>query len=380
MTNYSRRNWMKSAAGLTAGMMITSAWADQLFAAPVSKAEEWLNPLAANGKLVRLGSNENPYGPSAKARKALVAAMDEFNRYANDGVNELKKAIAAKEGVSADHVLVTAGSSETLCLTGMGAGLEGGSVLSAYPTFRLLMDYAEKFNARWDKVDLNSELVHDLPALASALKSDTRILFLCNPNNPTGTFIPGDQFKNFCQEMSKKTTVFVDEAYIEFLEPDEQRTMVELVKEGQNVIVSRTFSKVHGLAGLRIAYAIAPPDVIKKLARFQMGAVINQAALAAAKASLEDHEFAIYTRKKNNEALAYFSNYLSSKGWIHGKSRANVVLFPAPKSGKQILEQTLAKGFQIRVWDYKEKEWCRVSIGTLEEMKLFTKAFDEVIG
>lgn len=379
MSHYSRRNWLKSAAGLTAGMVITSAWADQLLAAPVSRAEEYLNPLLAEGKLVRLGSNENPYGPSAKARKALAAAMDEFNRYSGDTVGELRKAIADKEGVTPDQVLVTAGSSETLCLAGMGVGLEGGAVLSAYPTFRLLMDYAEKFNARWDKVDLDARLVHDLPALAAAVKADTRLLFLCNPNNPTGTFIAGDVFKDFCLEMSKKTTVFVDEAYIEFLEPAEQRTMVELVKQGHNVIVSRTFSKVHGLAGLRIAYAIASADTIKKLQRYQMGPVINQAALAAAKVSLGDAEFAAYTRKKNNEALAYFSQYLTRKGWFHGQSRANVVLFPAPKPGKHILEQTLAKGFQIRVWDYQQKEWCRVSIGTLDEMKAFTKAFDEVI-
>ncbi len=335
--------------------------------------------MLAPGKLTRLGSNENPYGPSAKARKALVAAMDEFNRYANDAVTDLRQAIADKEGVTADHILVTAGSSETLCLAGMGAGLEGGAVLSAFPTFRLLMEYAEKFQARWDKVDLDAQLVHDLPALAAAIKSDTKILFLCNPNNPTGTCIAGNILRDFCLEMSRKTTVFVDEAYIEFLEPSEQRTMVELVKQGNNVIVSRTFSKVHGLAGLRIAYAIAPPDTIKKLQRYQMGPVINQAALAAAKASLEDEEFAAFTRKKNNEALAFFSQYLTQKGWFHGQSRANVVLFPAPKPGKYILEQTLAKGFQIRVWDYQQKEWCRVSIGTLNEMKAFTKAFDEVL-
>ncbi|HNU43526.1 MAG TPA: aminotransferase class I/II-fold pyridoxal phosphate-dependent enzyme, partial [Cyclobacteriaceae bacterium] len=211
-------------------------------------------------------------------------------------------------------------------------------------------------------------------------KPDTRLMFLCNPNNPTGTVIEGKKYLDFCQEMSKKTLVFSDEAYLEFLEPDEQQSAVELVRKGHNVMVSRTFSKVYGLAGLRLGYAIAQPDVIKKISKYQMGPVINQAGLAAAKASLNDVAFAKLTRSKNNEALNFFQQYLDKKGWFHGQSRTNCVLFPAPKDGKTILAETMKRGFQIRVWDFQGKEWCRVSIGTLNEMKAFVKAFDEVVG
>jgi histidinol-phosphate aminotransferase len=185
---------------------------------------------------------------------------------------------------------------------------------------------------------------------------------------------------DFCTEMSKKTLVFSDEAYLEFLEPEEQRSAVELVRKGHNVLVSRTFSKVYGLAGLRLGYAIGQPELIKNISQYQMGPVINQAGLAAAKASLNDASFAKLTRTKNNEALNFFQQYLDKKGWFHGKSRTNCVLFPAPKDGKTILAETLKRGFQIRVWDYQGKEWCRVSIGTLDEMKAFVKAFDEVVG
>ena len=306
--------------------------------------------------------------------------MNEFNRYAFEPVQEFKKVVAEKEGVSPDHILIVNGSSETLCLAGMGVGLEGGAVLSAFPTFRSLMDYAEKLHARWDKVDVDDYHKHDLDALAAAVKSDTRLMFLCNPNNPTGTVIEGQKYLDFCQEMSKETLVFSDEAYLEFLEPDEQRSAVELVRKGHNVMVSRTFSKVHGLAGLRFGYAIGQPETIKKISPYQMGPVINQAGLAAAKASLNDAAFAKLTRTKNNEALNFFQQYLDKKGWFHGKSRANCVLFPAPKDGKTILAETLKRGFQIRVWDFQGKEWCRVSIGTLDEMKAFVKAFDEVVG
>lgn len=350
----------------------------ELMAAPASRAEvEFLSSL--NGKLVRLGSNENPYGPSSKAREAIQRSIGEGNRYAFDQSQELKEIIAAHEGVTPDHIFMAAGSGEVLAITGMTVGLEGGSVLSAYPTFTMLMNFAQKFKARWDKIDLDKNMAHDLEAMAAAVKPDTRIVFVVNPNNPTGTVVDHSRLKNFCIEMAKKTTVFADEAYLEFLEPAQQQSMVELVKQGHNVIVSRTFSKIYGLAGLRIGYAVAKPDLIKKLEDKQLGTILNQAALAAAKASLGDQEFMSYTRKLNAEARAYFTDYLDRKKWFYGKSFTNVVLFPAPKSGKMILEETMKRGYQIRVWDYQAKEWCRVSIGTLDEMKSFVKVFDEIV-
>ena len=374
----SRRQWLKSAIAVSAGLPLSLTLSEQLMAAPVSKAER-LHGVFRPGKLVRLGSNENPYGPSAEARKAISASMDEGNRYPFSTGNELRDLLAKKEGVSPDHILIGAGSSELLCLAGMSAGLEGGAVLSAFPVFRLLMEYAQKFNARWDKVNLDDYLVHDLNALASAYKPDTKIIFVINPNNPTGTVVDPQKLKSFSEEMSKKTIVYSDEAYIEFLEPSQQHSMVELVKKGHNVIVSRTFSKIHGLAGMRLGYVVAPPDLIAKMAERQVWGNINQAGIAAAKASMYNTEFMDYTRKMNAGARDYFCTYLDSKKWFYGKSHTNVVLFPAPKDGKTILEETEKRGFQIRVWDYMDKEWCRVSIGTLDEMKAFTKAFDEVV-
>lgn len=375
-----RRQWLRSALAAGAGLPLSLTLADQLMAAPVSRAE-WLHGIEPKNpnQLVRLGSNENPYGPSEKARKAIVASISEGNRYAHSVAQDLKKTIAEREGVAPENILMGCGSSELLCLTGMAAGLEGGAVLSAFPTFRLLMDYAQKFNARWDQVNLDEYMVHDLEGMASAVKSDTRIVFVVNPNNPTGTIVDHDKLKAFCMEVSKKATVFADEAYIEFLDQPERKSMVALVKQGHNVIVSRTFSKVYGLAGLRIGYLIGQPDTLKKMAEKQVWGTNNQAGLAAAKASLDDKDFIAMTRKKNAEARQHLFNYLDSKKWSYGNSLANVVFFPAPIDGKTILEQTEKKGYQIRVWDYAGKEWCRVSIGTLEEMKGFTKAFDQVI-
>lgn len=361
-----------------AGLPLSISLSEQLMAAPVSKAER-LHGVFRPGNLIRLGSNENPYGPSAKARKAIEGSMNEGNRYPFTSLTDLRDMLAKKEGVSSDHILIGAGSSELLCLAGMSAGLEGGAVLSAFPVFRLLMEYAQKFNARWDKVDLDNYLVHDLDALASACKPDTKILFLVNPNNPTGTILEPSKMKSFCEEMAKKTIVYSDEAYLEFLEPSQQHSMVELVKNGQNVIVSRTFSKIHGLAGMRLGYVIAPPALIRKMGERMVWGNVNQAGIAAAKASIDNADFIDSTRKLNAEARNNLTTYLDKKKWFYGKSHANVVFFPAPKDGKTILEETEKRGFQIRIWDYQGKEWCRVSIGTLDEMKAFTRAFDEVV-
>ena len=376
-TNISRRSWFKSAFAAGAAMPLGLSVVQELMAAPMSQAE--LEFSMKNVGLVRLGSNENPYGPSSKAREAIKLSVTDGNRYAFEQSEELKQLVAAREGVTPDHIFLAAGSGEVLAITGMSVGLEGGSVLSAWPTFTMLMNYAEKYKARWDRVSLDQYMVHDLEAMASAVKPDTKIIFVVNPNNPTGTIVDNTKLRNFCIEMAKKTTVFSDEAYLEFLEPSQQSSMVDLVKAGHNVIVSRTFSKIYGLAGMRVGYAVAKPELIKKMNSYQMGTIVNQAALAAAKASLGDEEFMAYTRKMNAEARTYFTDYLDRKKWFHGKSLTNVVLFPAPKDGKMILEQTTQRGYQIRIWDYKDKEWCRVSIGTLDEMKSFTKVFDEVV-
>ncbi len=379
-THFSRRDWFKSALTLTGGLAFSSSIVNELMAAPMSKAEEaFFKSKVSSIQKVRLNSNENPYGPSAKAKKAVMESLTEGNRYAFNELEELKKLIAAKEGVDANHILMGAGSGELLCQTGIAYGLEGGRVLSAYPTFPLLMNYAESMNAAWDKVDLNDKLEHNYSALLSAIKSDTKLVFSCNPNNPTGTVVSESIVKSFCEEASKKTLVYADEAYLEFLEPAQQKSMVGLVQNNPNLVVSKTFSKIYGLAGLRIGYIVGHPDTLNKIGKFGDTISASQTAIAAAKISLGDEDFMKLTREKNAIARKVLTDYLDQKKIFYGNSKTNVVLFPAPKDGKKILSQLDEKGFLIRVWDYQQKEWCRVSIGTQEEMKAFVKVFDEVV-
>lgn len=379
----SRREWFKSSIALTAGLTLSPMFVNKLFSAPVSAAEKFhwgLNPYFAEGN-IRLNANENPYGPSEMAKQAIIQNMAESNRYPFQVQSELRKIIAEKEGVDDDHIHMGAGSGEILCEAGVAFGLNNGQILSGFPTFTEMMDYAKVFNGTWDKVNLNDKLEFDYEAMASRINPKTKLIFVCNPNNPTGTLVDPSIVSPFCVEASKKALVYSDEAYLEFLEPELQKKVsnISLVREGHNVVVSRTFSKIYGLAGLRIGYIVAKPDLIKKISQYQMGIPISQHAIVAAKASLGDDDFMKMSRDKNAEARTHLEGYLKKKGFSHGISHTNFMFFPAPMDGKTILSKMQQKKILMRIWDYQDKEWCRVSIGTLDQMKQFTAAFEEVI-
>jgi histidinol-phosphate aminotransferase len=375
----SRRNWLKNALALTAAVPVAAGLSDELMAAPMSETEKIL---FASKKLppakVRLGSNENPYGPSEKAKQAMIQSLSETNRYPFDVVRELKEILAKKEGVTPEHISIGSGSGDLLCATGITFAMDKGTILSPYPTFTLLMACAEIYGAKWDKVDLNEKLEIDYKAMASRVTADTKLVFICNPNNPTGTLVDPKVVRNFCEEVSPKVPVFSDEAYLEFLQPNQQVSMIDMVRQGKNIIVSRTFSKIYGLAGCRIGYIVAQPEMIKKITKYQTGIPSNISGVAAAKASLGDEAFMELSRKKNAEARQHLTSYLKQKGLFYGESLTNFVFFDPKSDAKQILDKMLERNIIIRVWDYQDKQWLRVSIGTLEEMKTFTKAYEEI--
>ena len=379
-TQLSRRDWFKSTATLSAGLVISSSVLDKLMAAPMGRAEKDFAFKTLNGK-VRLNSNENPYGPSEKGRQGVLQILSEANRYPFDAINDFKAILAKKEGVSPEYIHVGAGSGDLLCQAGTAFGIEGQRIASCYPTFPLLMSYSQVFKAKWDKVDLNEKLEYDYEALAKAIKSDTQLVFICNPNNPTGTLVDPQKVRSFCEEVSKNTVVYSDEAYLEFLEPAQQVpvSMVDLVRKDMNVVVSRTFSKIYGLAGLRIGYLVAKPDLIKKISQYGGDFPFSQTAIAAAKASLGDESFMAMVRGKNAAARKVLTDYLDEHKIFHGASLTNFVFFPAQKDGKTILSKMEERGYLMRIWDYQGKEWCRVSIGAEEEMKGFVKAFGDFV-
>ncbi|RMG25704.1 MAG: histidinol-phosphate aminotransferase family protein [Bacteroidetes bacterium] len=377
-TKLKRRAWLKSSMLLTAGLALGGA--------PVA-ASGLKNPFTGEvvipetGKTVpvRLNANENPFGPSRKARKALIEAVATSNRYPFELQNKLKQMIAAAEGVTADHIFLGAGSSAILTMAGIAYGLQKGAILSAYPTFQTLMDTATYFDCEWEQVPLTADHKHDLDALAARIHPNTRLLYLCNPNNPTGTLLDATDLRNFCASASEQVPVFVDEAYCEFLDQPEANSMTSLVREGKQVIIAKTFSKIYGMAGLRVGYGIARPDIAKELAKYGPRLVpVSTTSLQAAMASYGDQEFIAHCRNKNAESRKYLYEFLRQKGIGYVPSHTSFVLFPIEMEPAAYLRDMRTAGVAVRSWSFSGKHWCRVSMGTMQDMEAFARAFEQV--
>ncbi len=327
---------------------------------------------------VRLSSNENPYGPSEFVRKAMTESFDLGCRYPGSYAGTLVDLIAEKEGVSADHIVVTGGSTEGLKITGLTYGIDSGEIIAARPTFLSMLNYAELFGAHINWVPVGKDMGLDLEEMEKRISNRTKLIFLCNPNNPTSTVLPKEKLWDFCRSVSKNTVVFSDEAYYEFIEEDDYPSMVELVKEGQHVIVSRTFSKVYGLAGLRIGYLIARPDIAQMLQR-RVVAYTNILAIKAAQASMMDKEFYGHSISKNREAKKIIYDTLDELQLRYVKSHTNFVFFQSGRPIQQLIGEMRNEGVQIGRPFPPFMDWCRISTGTLDEVRIFANSLKKVL-
>ena len=368
MRNIDRRQWLKSI-----GLAGTAAW--------LAKKEAFVldfEPRSfVEGSPVNLNFNENPYGPSKKVRTAITSAFDSGCRYPFTDFNVLNEKIAQKEGVSKEHIVVTGGSTEGLCATGLTYGLSWGEI-AADPTFQAMLNYAENFGAYVHRVPLNDKMEHDLQAMANRVTSKTRLIFICNPNNPTGTILDKKRLRDFCNSLEKKTVIFSDEAYYDFITEPDYPSMVELVKEGKNVIVSKTFSKVFGLAGLRIGYLIARPDIAERL-RNNVMANTNVLAIATAKEALNDNEFYKFSVSKNVEAKTSIYNTLDSLKLSYIKSHTNFVFFDSGVSIRKLITDMKAQNVIIGRPFPPMDTWARRSTGTIEKVNAFNNALKRVL-
>lgn len=329
---------------------------------------------------IRLHSNENPLGPSPAARRAMQEAFDRSCRYPYIAYPELEEAIAEREGVTPDHVVLGAGSHEVLRMTAMAYGLEDGEIVTGHPTYEGLENYAATIGAAVARVPLGDDLQLDLEAIEGRVTPATGLVYLCNPNNPTGSLLPSGAVRSFCQAVAARATVLVDEAYHELVEAPGYASMVPLVKAGENVIVSRTFSKVHGLAGLRVGYGLAPPPIARRLREFRTGASVNVLGVAAALASHRDEAFLRASRRANAAARDYTVRVLEQAGHRCLTSHTNFVFFhlgsdPGSDAGtfrRRMRERGVLVGRPFPPLT----DWCRLSLGTLDEMKRFAAVFE----
>jgi histidinol-phosphate aminotransferase len=311
---------------------------------------------------------------------AIADAIKTGNRYGHTAAEDLIAKIAVKEGVPKEYVMLGPGSSDLLEKVGITHFIEGGNILAADPTYMSIIKTASSFGADWNAVPLKSDWEYDLEGMKNALNKDTKLVYICNPNNPTGTITNGKKLWDFCKEVSEVKPVFVDEAYLEFMDAKDQLSMVGLLHEGKDIIISRTFSKVYGMAGIRVGYIVALPSTLEKISemvRSNMG--LNITALHGALTAIEDKDFVINSAKWNAEVKDYLYNELENMGIKYVPSHTSFVLFPIQMEGKGFLEKMFSMQVGVRSFEIFDKTYCRVSIGTLDEMKIFTSALKEVL-
>jgi len=368
----SRRSWLRSSAFATAGMALAHP------AYSLNRLVPAAETIPKNDGLIWLDQNENPYGISENARTAILDNIIYSNRYPEVG-KDLIAAIAERENVTPKHIVLGAGSSEILYTAGYIYGADGGEVVFADPTFHGFMNYVAKVSRKLIRVPLDNDFEHDLEAMEQQVTNRTSLVHVCNPNNPTGTIVDSRKLRLFCEEVSKRSLVMVDEAYNELVDDRRYESMVDLVRKGANVLILRTFSKVFGLAGLRIGYGIAKPDIISKIKRVQGNAFpVSVLSLHAALASYKDTDFIEFSRVNNAKSRSYLYGVLEKLGYFHIPSHTNFVLFKSEIDSIKFVEEIKKRKIVIRPFYSTGENWIRVSMGTLSEMNKLKDALEDI--
>ncbi|MCA0375673.1 MAG: histidinol-phosphate aminotransferase family protein [Gemmatimonadetes bacterium] len=381
MSMLSRREWLRTTGlGVGAGVALPGLLpASQMahamgggvsYADMLRQMERDVTTARAAAGPIRLMYNENPFGMSPKAKDALMGHWAEHTWYVPPIRQEVAATFAKHVGVPVENVLVTQGSSEVLSILALAYNMDGGEIVAPWPTFEDLPRWGDTLKMRVHRVPLDHNLDHDLYQMDAKIGGATKLVFVCNPNNPTSNLNDDKALRDFVGTASKRALVVVDEAYIDFVDTPGHKSMVDLVLKGENVVVSRTASKLHGLAGLRVGFAIARADIVRKLQQYVTGDP-NVFGLHAANASLQDTEYQTFAKAKNREGRTLLLDTLAKLGKKAAPSQTNFVFFQAGKPVEAMQGYFRSKGYLIGRAFPPYTDWCRVSVGTPEEMKGF---------
>ena len=314
--------------------------------------------------IIKMASNENPLGPSPKAVAAMTKALSEAHIYPDGFGYKLREALANKFGVAIEQTILGNGSNEIIEFIGHAFLKPGDNVITAEHAFVVYKLMATLFGAETIEVP-DPGFVHDLDAMLAAITPKTKELFIANPNNPTGTVVSFDALQRFMDKVPEHVVVVIDEAYYEFMH--EPPDTMKFVKEGRNVILLRTFSKIQGLAGLRIGYGIGPAELISVVHKTRQPFNANAIAQAGALAGLLDDEHQNKTRQITDEGRSYLESEFTSMGLEYVPSHANFVLVKVG-DGDKVFQKMLDKGVIVRAMaEYKLPDWIRISVGTMEQ-------------
>jgi histidinol-phosphate aminotransferase len=333
-------------------------------------------------RIIKLASNENPLGMPESAKQAMRAAVAEAGRYPDGNGFELKAAITEKYGVPAEWITLGNGSNDILELAAHAFVQPGQSVIYAQYSFAIYALATQAVGGRSLVIDAKN-YGHDLEAMAAAIADDTRLIFIANPNNPTGTFIAGEQLEAFLKRVPENVVVVLDEAYTEFLPAELQYDSIAWVGRYPNLLVSRSMSKVYGLAGLRIGYGIAQAGITDLLNRIRQPFNVNSLAQAAAIAALRDDAFVASSARLNADGYRQLTTAFDAMGLEYVPSLGNFVLVKVGEdlgAGARVNLALLKQGVIVRpVGNYGLPQWLRISIGLPQENEIFIDALKKVL-
>jgi len=329
--------------------------------------------------VIKLASNENPLGPSPKALQAIMAAARNGHIYPDANAYELKRAIAARYGVEPAQVIIGDGSDELVSLIGQTFINPGDEGIMPWPSFQTYPLPVDLMGGVAVKVPLVNGRV-DLTAMAARVSERTKLFFICNPNNPTGTMLTRREVEDVVRSLPDHVIVVFDEAYAEYVESPDYPDSLSFVREGRNVIVLRTFSKAYGLAGLRVGYGIGPAEAIDLINRPRLAFNVNLLAQAAAVAALGDAEHIAASRRCNREGKAFLYRELDRLGLGYYPSEANFIFINVGLDSGEVFRRLLRRGVIVRPGDiFGCPGWQRVTIGTRPQNERFIAALAEVL-
>ena len=332
--------------------------------------------------IVKLASNENPFGVPESSKQAMAAAVADLGRYPDANGFDLKAALSKRYDVPADWITLGNGSNDILEIAAHAFVQQGQSVVYSQYSFAVYALATQGVGARAIVVPAKA-YGHDLDAMAAAIDADTRLVFIANPNNPTGTFIPAAQIEAFLDQVPASVVVVLDEAYNEFLAPEHQFESAKWVAKYPNLLVSRTFSKAYGLAGLRVGFAIGQPALTDLMNRIRQPFNVNSLAQAAAVAALNDTAFLEQGAKNNAAGYSQFVEAFNELGLQFVPSYGNFVLVKVGDdegAGARVNLALLKQGVIVRpVGNYGLPQWLRISIGLPQENAIFIAALKKAL-
>ena len=338
--------------------------------APTTRVARAVSPV------VRLSSNENPYGPSPAALAAMTEAFGLAWRYPDEHQDALVEELAKLHGVGANQILPGDGSGEILKLCAAAFTGPGKKLVVADPTFEAIAHHARTGGAEVVSVRLTSDYRHDLSKMLAA--SGAGLVYVCNPNNPTASVTPKDEVRAFLSKVSRETFVLVDEAYYHYAESGDYESVMPLVRDYPNLIVARTFSKIYGMAGLRCGYCVAQAQTIERMRAQQTWDSVNIMALVAALASLRDAAQVEQGRRRNGEVKRFVCAEMDKSGFAYIPSAANFMMIDMRRDVKPLIAGMRQHGVEVGRFFPSLPNHMRVTIGTRADMESFLNAFRQV--